>query len=549
MSEDGKAPLAAQRRRRWFSWIWIVPLIAVGVVIWLTVRALVDRGPLITISFSDAEGIEAGDTKIRHKDVDLGTVESIYLNREMSRVFVRARMRRSVTPHLNAGARFWIVRPRVGAGGITGLSTLVSGSYIEMYPGAAAGSDSKPERSFEGLDDPPVQTPDMPGRVFTLRTDDLGSLVGGSPVSYRGVPVGEIEGYQLDPSGKQINIYAFVRAPYEKFVTAQTRFWNSGGIDVAVGVQGLRFRASSWQQLISGGVSFDTPDAVLSSGESFAGAVFRLYENQYDAQRDPRGKTLVYRAIFHGGAGDIGPGTDVQLQGAGVGQITASHLQFDDASQTLITRVTLEIDPSKVEIVHRRVAAGADEDAAALLGARIERLVARGLRAHLVSANFLTGSKVVSLDLVPEASAARITQDDGVAELPTTSTTDITAILTSVQSVLHHVDSATAGPELGHAIKELDATLTHLDQVTTAIEPQVAPLMASLRQTAEAAQRTLQAAGNVLGTSAASGADLPRLIRELTDSARSLRDLADYLERHPESLIRGRKSDQQVVKP
>jgi len=549
MSEHGEAPLAAQQRRRWFSWAWIVPLIAVGVVLWLTVRALVDRGPLITISFSDAEGIEAGDTKIRHKDVDLGTVESIYLNREMSRVFVRARMRRSVTPHLNAGTRFWIVRPRVGAGGISGLSTLVSGSYIEMYPGATAGSDSKPERSFEGLDDPPVQTPDTPGRSFTLRTDDLGSLIGGSPVSYRGVPVGEIEGYQLDPSGKQINIFAFVRAPYEKYVTTQTRFWNSGGIDVAVGVQGLRFRASSWQQLISGGVSFDTPDPALNTAESAAGALFRLYENQYDAQRDPRGKTLVYCVIFHGGAGDIGPGTDVQLQGAGVGQVTAAHLQFDAASQSLITRVTLEIDPSKVEIVHKRVAAAADEDAAGVFGAGIEKLVARGLRAHLVSANFLTGTKLVSLDLVPEAAPARITQDDGIAELPTTNSTDITALLASVQSVLHHIDSATAGPELGHAVKELDSTLTHLDQVTTAIEPQVAPLMASLRQTAEAAQRALQAANNVLGTSAASGADLPRLIRELTDSARSLRDLADYLERHPESLIRGHKPDQQVDKP
>jgi paraquat-inducible protein B len=549
MSEHGEAPLAAQQRRRWFSWAWIVPLIAVGVVIWLTVRALVDRGPLITISFSDAEGIEAGDTKIRHKDVDLGTVESIYLNREMSRVFVRARMRRSVTPHLNAGTRFWIVRPRVGAGGISGLSTLVSGSYIEMYPGATTGSDSKPERSFEGLDDPPVQTPDTPGRSFTLRTDDLGSLVSGSPVSYRGVPVGEIEGYQLDSSGKQINIYAFVRAPYEKYVTTKTRFWNSGGIDVAVGVQGLRFRASSWQQLISGGVSFDSPDPALNTAESAAGALFRLYENQYDAQRDPRGKTLVYRAIFHGGAGDIGPGTDVQLQGAGVGQVTAAHLQFDAASQSLITRVTLEIDPSKVEIVHKRVAAGADEDAAGVFGAGIEKLVARGLRAHLVSANFLTGTKVVSLDLVPEAPPARITQDDGIAELPTTNNTDITALLASAQSVLHHIDSATAGPELGHAVKELDSTLTHLDQVTTAIEPQVAPLMASLRQTAEAAQHTLQAANNVLGTSAANGADLPRLIRELTDSARSLRDLAGYLERHPESLIRGRKPDQQLDKP
>jgi paraquat-inducible protein B len=548
MSPESTATPSAVQRRRWFSWAWLVPVIAIGVVVWLTVRALVDRGPLVTIVFSDAEGIEAGDTKIRHKDVDLGTVESIFLNREMSRVFVRARMRRSVTPHLNSGTRFWIVRPRVGAGGISGLSTLVSGSYIEMYPGPAAAShDNKPQRSFVGLDDPPVLTPDIPGRSFTLRTDDLGSLIGGSPVSYRGLPVGEIEGYQLDPSGQQINIYAFVRAPYEKYVTTQTRFWNSGGIDVAVGVQGLRFRASSWQQLISGGVSFDTPDDALASGESPAGSTFRLYGNQYDAQRDPRGKTLLYRAIFHGDAGDIGPGTDVQLQGAGVGQVTESRLQYDDASQSLLTTTNLEIDPSKVEIIHQgREQANADP--AVALGSRIQKLVARGLRAHLVSANFVTGAKVVSLDMIPEAGPARITYDDGVAVLPTTGTSDLTAILTSVQSVLHHIDSATAGPALGHAIKELDATLTHLDQLSSEIEPQIEPLMASLRQTAEAAQHTLQAANNVLGTSAASGADLPRLIRELTDSARSLRDLADYLERHPESLIRGRKPDSEADK-
>jgi paraquat-inducible protein B len=533
---EEELPSARSRPRKWFSWIWIAPLLALGVVVWLGIRALADRGPMITISFSDAEGIQAGDTKIRHKDVDLGTVESVYLSSDMSRVFVRARVRRSVTPHLTANTRFWIVRPRVGIGGISGLSTLVSGSYIEMYPG-----NGDPKRSFVGLDDPPALTPDAPGRSFTLRTDDLGSLTGGSPISYRGVPVGEVEGFQLDAAGKQINVYAFIRAPYEKFVTPQTRFWNSGGIDVAVGVQGLRFRASSWQQLISGGVSFDTPDSALNTKESDAGTAFQLYENQYDAQRDPRGRKLEYRVIFAGGAGDIGPGTSVQLQGAEVGQVTQARLQFDDISQSLITRVTLEIDPSRVEIAHAREDVAGDP--AAALATRLEKLVAHGLRAHLVAANFLTGGKVLSLDLVNDAKPARIEQREGFAELPSTSATDISTILASVQSLLHHINTAAAGPELGHAIKELDRTLTHLDQVTGELEPQIKPLMAALRETAESAQRTLQAANNVLGTSAASGADLPRLIRELTETARSLRDLTDYLDRHPESLLRGRKGD------
>ncbi len=535
--EDEALPSARTRPRGWFSWIWIAPLVAIGVVIWLAIRALADRGPLITISFSDAEGIEAGDTKIRHKDVELGTVEAIYLTRDMSRVVVRARMRRSVTTHLTTNTRFWIVRPRVGIGGISGLSTLVSGSFIEMYPG-----DGAPQRSFTGLDDPPALTPNTPGRSFTLHTGDLGSLTGGSPISYRGVPVGEVEGFQLDPSGKQIDVYAFIRAPYEKFVSSQTRFWNSGGIDVAVGVQGLRFRASSFQQLISGGISFDAPDASLQAPESEPGTAFPLYDNQYDAQREPRGGTLVYRVNFAGGTGDVGAGTSVQLQGTEVGQVTEARLQFDDVRQALITRVTLEIDPSRIEIIHRRDDAAAEASAA--MRARIEKLVAHGLRARLVAANFLTGAKVLALDIVHDTPPGRIQQVDGFAELPSATAADLSTILANAQSVLQHIDVATAGPELGHAVKELDRTLSNLDQLTAEVEPQIKPLMTSLREATEAAQRTLQAANNMLGTSAASGADLPRLIRELTQTARSLRDLTDYLDRHPESLIRGRKADQ-----
>lgn len=539
----------ARARRRLFSWIWAVPLLALGIVVWLAVRALVDRGPVITISFSDAEGIVAGDTRIRHKDVDLGTVESIYLNDEMSRVVVRARMRRSVVPHLNSAARFWIVRPRVGAGGISGLSTLVSGSYIEMYPGPR-GSGNKPQRSFEGLDDPPVLTPDTPGRSFTLRTDDLGSLVGGSPVSYRGVPVGEIEGFQLDPAGRRINVFAFVRAPYDRYVTGQTRFWNSGGIDLAVGVQGLRFRASSWQQLISGGVSFDTPEAALNDAESAAGSVFRLYDNQYDAQRDPRTTTLVYRVTLPGGDRGIGPGTDVQLEGAGVGQVTQTLLQFDDARQALTTRVTFEIDPGKIEILPSRATApNASANAAAALGLRIERLVSQGLRAHLVSANFVTGAKVLSLDILREGKPGRLVYENGVGELPVGSTTDLSDVLDSVQTLLHHLNGMVAGPELAHAIKEFDTTLTHLDEMTSELQPQLGPLVQNLQKVAQAAEHTLKLADGLMGNPPANSADFSRLIRELTDSARSLRDLADYLERHPEALIRGRKPDREADKP
>jgi paraquat-inducible protein B len=538
MSDAEQAPPDARLRpRRWFSWVWIVPAVAAAIVIGLAIRGLEERGPLITISFTDAEGLLAGDTKIRHKDVDLGTVESVYLTPDMSRVVVRARMRRSATDHLTAATRFWIVRPRVGFGGISGLSTLVSGSYIEMYPG-----DGEPERNFQGLDDPPAIIPDTPGRSFTLRSSDLGSLVGGSQISYRGVPVGEVEGFALDRQHHQIEIYGFIRSPYETLVHPETRFWNSGGVDVSVGVQGLRFRASSWQQLVSGGISFDTPDDVLAKPASDAGSVFRLFDNQSDAEQEPRGPTLVYRVDFTGPAsGGVGPGTTVQLLGTGVGTVTEAKLQYDDTTDSMLTRVTLQIDPTRIEVVHRR--SGTANDPASAFGARMAKLVARGLRAQLTTASFLTGLKVISLDMVKDAPPAHIEQVDGYAQLPSGSSTDLADILASVKNIVHHVDTVTAGPELGHAIKELDRTLTNLDHVTAEVEPQIKPLIDSLRETAEAAQRTMQAATNMLGTKASSGTDLPRLIRELTEAARSIRALTDYLDQHPEALLRGRKGD------
>jgi paraquat-inducible protein B len=529
---------AVLRARRLFSWVWIAPLAAAAIVIWLAIRGVEDRGPLVTISFNEAEGLQTGETKIRHKDVDIGTVERVFLTRDMSHVMVQARMRRSVTEHLTEGARFWIVRPRVGIGGISGLSTLVSGAYIEMYPG-----EGPSERNFVGLDEPPTLQPDEPGRSFTLRAAELGQIAEGSPVSYRGVPVGDVEGVALDPNSKQIEIYAFVRAPYEHLVHPESRFWNSGGVDVSVGTQGLRFRAESWQQLLSGGVSFDTPDGVLDRTPSPEGSAFRLYDNQNDAYQDPRGPTVVYRAVFEGAAGNLGPGSAVELQGVEVGQVVASKLQYDDSEQMTRLLVTLQIDPARVEIIHR----GADASLAPTdaLRARVEKLVARGLRAEVTTANFLTGSKVVSLDVIKDSPPARIRQVDGYSQLPTISGSDLTQILASLKTVLRNIDSATSGPEFAHAIKELDRTLSNLDQLTHEVQPEIRPLLESLRDTAEATQRTLDAADKVLGGRASNGGDLSRLIRELTDAARSIRALTDYLDRHPESLIRGRKEQPQ----
>jgi len=527
----------ARLRSQPFSLVWLVPIGAAALVVWLAWRALSDRGPAITISFRTVEGLEAGQTKIQHRNVDLGTVESLELTPDLSRVIVHARMKRAATNHLTDQARFAIIAPRVGVGGISGLSTLVSGSYIEMYPG----KDGEPKRDFVGLDEPPVLPPDTHGRSFTLLTTDLGSLTRGSPISYRGVNIGEVEDYKLRPGNQGVTVTAFVRSPYESLVHPQTRFWNAGGVDLTLGSQGLRIRANSWEQLLSGGIAFETPNEVLSKPPSEAGSVFGLYDNQRAAERAPLGPTLVYVADFEGNQRGLDAGTAVELQGIEVGEVTQSHLTYDDHHHTLVTRATFYIDPERVRILNMPRPANADQQEAARQW--IEKLVGDGLRAQVSSASFLTGLKLVGLEMDPSAPRAHLEHEGDLVKMPSTTSGDLTAVLQNLQNVLKNIDRATSGPQLGHALQSLDDTLTRLDKVTHDIEPDIKSLIKSLRDTADSAQNTLNTVQGLMGNTAPSGTDLPRLMRELTEAARSVRGLADYLDRHPEALLRGRKGE------
>jgi paraquat-inducible protein B len=545
MSPEGQEERGEQRppeprarvRAQPFSWVWLVPIGAAAIVIWLAWRTLSDRGPAITISFRNAEGLQPGQTKIQHRNVDVGTVESLELTPDMSRVIVHARMTRTAAGHLTENTRFAVIVPRVGVGGISGLSTLVSGSYIEMYPG----KPGEPRRDFVGLEEPPVLPPDTRGRSFTLLSSDLGSLTRGSPISFQGVNVGEVEDYKLRPGNKGVTITAFIRSPFDELVHPETRFWNAGGVDLSFGPQGLRIRANSWEQLLAGGVAFETPEETLSGTSSASGSVFGLYDNRRAAERAPQGATLVYTADFAGNQRGLDTGTPVELQGVEVGEVTEAHLRYDDQHHTLVTRTTFYVDPHRVQIMNMPAAANSDRQET--VRQWIEKLVDDGLRAQVSSASFLTGFKLIGLEMDPGAPRAHLEHEGNLVKMPSTAGGDLTAVLQNLQNVLKNIDRATSGPQLGHALQSLDDTLTRLDKVTQEVEPDIKSLIKSLRDVADSAQNTLNTVQGLMGNTAPTGTDLPRLMRELTEAARSVRGLADYLDRHPEALLRGRKGD------
>jgi paraquat-inducible protein B len=273
---------AAVRSLHRMRWIWLVPAAAAAIVLWMSWQTIVARGPLITITMDNAEGVVAGQTKVKHRNVDVGTVQSVALSPDMSWTIVSVRMSRDVAPYLNTGTHFWVVRPRLTASGITGLTTILSGAYIEMDPG-----NGTPTKAFKGFDeDSAVLKPTQPGRGFVLVTGQLGSIAKESKITYHGVPVGQVLGYKLEPNNQKVDIFVYIFAPYENLVTSQTRFWNASGINIGSIWSGFKINGTGFQDLFTGGdISFDTvAGGPAAPAPSKADSQFPLYDSEKDAR-------------------------------------------------------------------------------------------------------------------------------------------------------------------------------------------------------------------------------------------------------------------------
>jgi paraquat-inducible protein B len=268
-------PAAKVRRSKGISLVWLIPIVAAAIAGWLAWTTYAQQGPQIRISFESAEGLEAGKTKITYRNVDIGTVETVRLSPDLKHIVVTARLGDDSAPFLTKGTRYWIVRPRVGTGGVSGLGTLVSGAYIEVDPGPGDYA-----RDFTGLEDPPEIRSSQPGRTFVLRANSLGSLGRGAPIYYRGVEAGQVLGYELAPDQREaLKINVFVQAPYDQLVHEQTRFWNASGLNVATDGGGLKVHMASVQALLVGGVEFETPTTANDAAPAPADTEFTLYSD------------------------------------------------------------------------------------------------------------------------------------------------------------------------------------------------------------------------------------------------------------------------------
>lgn len=551
------------KRRRGPSIVWLIPFVAALIGAYLVWVTLSQRGPEVTIAFQSASGVEAGKTQVKFKDVVVGQVEHVALSPDLSQIMVTLAMSKAAESFLTEGAQFWVVRPRVGASGVSGLETLVSGSYIGIDPGPIGG---KAQRSFTGLADPPLIRSDVPGTRFELRADTLGSLSRGSPIYYRGIEVGQVLGTELLPGEQEINFPIFIRAPHDQLVHGDSRFWNVSGVTVSAGANGFKLDVASLQSLLAGGVNFDTPPTAAASPRAEQGQIFRLFANFEEVSNATYTQRVELRAYFDGSVRGLKQGAPVEVRGLAIGRVVDVHLELDPRTNQIVIPVTMQIEPQRIMVA--RGEARPEPDPA---GHRIlTGLVDRGMRAQLRTGSLITGDLVVALDFFPDSEPAKLRLEGDLPVIPSIPT-QLDSLTASVSGILDRVgqlpieelvadlrdtvqsvQGLVGSPETRDAAAALNQSLIQIQQLISQLTAEAGPTSSALRQsvqqlsvTMREAQATLESAKSLIGPDSQVRRDFVGMMRELQNAARSIRVFADYLERNPQALIRGKGGPQQ----
>ena len=523
------------RRREWLpSLIWLIPIVAALVGITLVARILMERGPEVVLTLKTAEGLEAGKTAVKYKDVQIGLVTHLRLARDRSHVRVLVQFNKDAESFTASDSRFWVVRPRLDTSGISGLNTLLSGAYI----GADAGVSKETSGEFTGLETPPIVTRDDSGQQFLLRANDVGSLDVGSPVYFRRVKVGQVAAYELDGDGRGVTIRVFVNAPYDKFVGMNTRFWQASGIDAQLSASGFTLRTQSLATILLGGIAFQAPEDAMGPLAK-ANASFTLAQDEATAMKEPDGPSQTLLMYFNQSLRGLTPGAPVDFRGVVIGEVKSIGVEFDRAEREFRMPVLVQVYPDRLR---RRSGSAEATESRSTQQERLRFLAEKGLRAQLRNGNLLTGQVYVALDFFPKAPAAKIDVTKNPIELPTVANSldEIQSQVQEIATKLNKVPYEQIAGDLRTTLATLNKTLTATEQtvnrINSDVTPELAAAMKDVRKTVNTAERTL-------ADDSPLQQDMRQTLRELTRAAGSVRVLTDYLERHPESLLRGKPDD------
>ncbi len=554
-------PLAQSKKQPFFSLIWLIPLVALIAGVWLMIKVINEKGPTVVIDFASAQGIEAGRTHIRYKDVDVGKVKKIELRsvtvktddgkqKQQVRAFVTAELKSFMYRYLKPDTEFWVVRPRITVGQVSGLSTLFSGFYIEMEPGKKAGGQ---QSVYKGLEEPPRLSAYDEDKIITLNAKNLGSLNNGSPVYYHQLKVGEVIDTQLNIDTDTVNISIYIEDKYRHKIRSNTRFWNVSGIDVEVTPSGgVSAKMESLAALVIGGIAFETPKNESYSAPIEGKASFRLYDSYKQAKEDTSGTNKLYYVMyFDDSLFGLTEGSTVEYQGVQVGKVEKILLKKDNQKGEVKTVVKVSLFVDKLSDK------GNKSEADEILG----KLVNKGLHAQLKTSSLLTGSQYIALVYPKEKSKtsklAKLAKSENsdITIFPTTASansllnfdaSELTGELTKTIREIRHLvaskDTKHIASNTAKLLKNINKLIDGLNkqgitgELKTTLQ-QTRQAISAIQQTAKTTQTTLKQS---LGEDSALQYKLQVMLDDLSETANSFSVLADTLQRKPNAVLLGK---------
>lgn len=530
------------------SIVWLIPLITALVGGWLIARTLSEKGPEVTISFRTAEGIEVGKTTIKYKNVNIGMIEGIQFSEDLKKVILRAEFKKGTENFLRRNTRFWVVRPELSIRGASGLSTLISGAYIEIEPGQGSA-----QRHFIGLEEKPVVTADEAGKKITLIADKLGSVDTGSPVYYQGMQAGEILGHELANDRRSVYIYAFIKDPFDQLVRGNTRFWNVSGMEITMNADGFKVKTESIASMIFGGVSFETPQSLERGSDDIDNLIFTLYQDHDNILEHTFTKKVNFVLFFDSSVRGLSIGAPVEFKGIKIGSVLDIRLEYDKNNTSFSIPVLIEVEPERIIQHDTQEVDNTDET--------LQNMVKNGLRARLQTGSLITGQLFVELDMFPES--AVVMRGDGTSrypELPTIEAANFDAITKSVQNLVAKLDRIKfdkIGDELLGTLQgtnrivnspEIEGTVQDLEKAMASLRSILKKVDSSnIKEAIDAAHvaldklgTTLTLTNKILKPNSPLQYNVIQLSDELSETARAIRALVETLERNPQSLIFGK---------
>lgn len=515
-----------------FPLVWFLPLIAVFVSGWLIYKSVSAKGPQITISFPNAEGLEVDKTKIKFLNVEVGKVTDITISDDLKTIQVTAQMHSEAEQYLKEQTSFWVVRPQVGLGGVSGLGTLLSGPYIEVKPGGG-----RDKVNFVGLAVPPLLKTNAEGRQFTLETINLGSLHAGTPISFHGISVGEVLSHELSPTADAIKLKVFINKPYDQFIRKNTRFWIDSGVDLSASADGFKVRTGPLISLLSGGIAFRTSPYDKPSDIQPENSEFMLYDTYEQSEEVFTGNTLKYVMYFNGSVRGLANGAPVQLRGIPIGKVIQIKLELDEKTADIRIPVTVELEPERIETVNN-LPNVSQKDV-------MKELINKGLRAQLQTGSLLTGQLLVDLDFHPKNKITQTTNNSSIyPEFPTIPST-LDQFAHSAQTIMDKVAKLPLEEMTTETTKTLQ-TLQTTSKAATETLVSAKDTLVGAKNTLMTTDKTMTSAHQLLNSlepGSTTHYELDRLLQELTQTASSVKQLTEYLQQHPDTLIRGKKAD------